>query len=190
MIGFTCKVCSTRSYHMISKQAYAKGVVIINCPGCKKNHLIADHLGWYDSIKTVGTLEDMMAAAGRSDEVRRVTVGVVPGGESWSVGSHKRRRTRQSHEGTGTEGGLMDGDGLVAKEGSRTEVEQTSDPSHDTDTDAESAHMQALQGAVFHKSMSGTLELLPEDVLEHERQLIAKAAQSKAARDADAAKAA
>lgn len=43
-LSFTCKVCQTRSTHEVSKQAYHKGTVLIQCPGCKNRHLIADHL--------------------------------------------------------------------------------------------------------------------------------------------------
>lgn len=41
---FTCKVCTTRSSHKISKQGYHHGTVLISCPGCKNRHLISDHL--------------------------------------------------------------------------------------------------------------------------------------------------
>ncbi|KAJ3305849.1 hypothetical protein HDV03_000958 [Kappamyces sp. JEL0829] len=71
VIGFTCKVCSTRSYKSMSKQAYNNGVVIIKCDGCKNLHLIADHLGWFDSQKgPVGTIESIMKEKGES--VQRV----------------------------------------------------------------------------------------------------------------------
>lgn len=41
---FTCKPCSTRSTHRVSKQGYHKGSVLISCPGCKNRHVISDHL--------------------------------------------------------------------------------------------------------------------------------------------------
>ncbi|KAG7888206.1 hypothetical protein KL935_005150 [Ogataea polymorpha] len=44
MLAFTCKKCHERSSHIISKQAYTSGTVLVQCPGCKNRHLIADHL--------------------------------------------------------------------------------------------------------------------------------------------------
>jgi protein import protein ZIM17 len=41
---FTCKKCLGRSSHRITKQAYHFGTVLVNCPGCKGRHLIADHM--------------------------------------------------------------------------------------------------------------------------------------------------
>lgn len=41
---FTCKKCLHRSSHRITKQAYHFGTVLVNCPGCKGRHLIADHM--------------------------------------------------------------------------------------------------------------------------------------------------
>jgi hypothetical protein len=66
IIGFTCKVCSTRSYKQMSKLAYTKGVVLMKCDGCKNVHLIADHLGWFDSQRKVGTIEDILKEKGET----------------------------------------------------------------------------------------------------------------------------
>lgn len=41
---FTCTPCSTRSTHLVSKQGYHKGSVLITCPECKNRHVISDHL--------------------------------------------------------------------------------------------------------------------------------------------------
>lgn len=50
-IAFTCKVCNSRSSHTFSKLSYTKGIVIIKCPGCQNNHLIADNLGWFKHVE-------------------------------------------------------------------------------------------------------------------------------------------
>lgn len=64
MIAFTCKQCDTRSSHTFSKQAYTKGLVLIQCPGCKSRHLIADNLNIFRDNKV--NLEDLMKAQGES----------------------------------------------------------------------------------------------------------------------------
>jgi protein import protein ZIM17 len=61
-LQFTCKKCSTRSSHFISKLAYEKGVVIVECPGCKNNHLIADNLKWFRDQNT--NVEDLLRENG------------------------------------------------------------------------------------------------------------------------------
>ncbi|KIY70132.1 zf-DNL-domain-containing protein [Cylindrobasidium torrendii FP15055 ss-10] len=68
-LTFTCTVCKTRSSHTCSKQAYSSGIVLIECPGCKNRHLIADHLGWFKDSTEGGknrTIEDLLAAKGES----------------------------------------------------------------------------------------------------------------------------
>lgn len=57
---FKCGVCETANLKSFSKLAYEKGVVIVQCDGCKKYHLVADHLGWYDSQKPPGKIVDFM----------------------------------------------------------------------------------------------------------------------------------
>ncbi|KAG7345983.1 DNL zinc finger-domain containing protein [Nitzschia inconspicua] len=47
-IIFTCTVCNTRSAKQFTEKAYQKGVVIVQCPGCKNRHLIADNLGFFE----------------------------------------------------------------------------------------------------------------------------------------------
>ncbi|KAJ2856935.1 hypothetical protein J3B02_001320 [Coemansia erecta] len=64
LIGFTCKVCSHRQHKTMSKQAYTKGVVLIQCDKCKNRHLIADHLGWFRDTSV--TIQDIMREKGES----------------------------------------------------------------------------------------------------------------------------
>ncbi|KAJ3321470.1 hypothetical protein HDV06_004139 [Boothiomyces sp. JEL0866] len=90
IIGFTCKVCNHRQFKSMSKIAYTKGVVMIKCDGCKNTHLIADHLGWFDSQSPPGTVEDILKAKGES--VKRVQFDprikgiAATGGEADAVG--------------------------------------------------------------------------------------------------------
>jgi hypothetical protein len=53
----------------MSKRAYTKGVVIIECEGCKNRHLIADHLDWMDEYRSI---EDVLKAKG--EQIRRVAI--------------------------------------------------------------------------------------------------------------------
>ncbi|KAL7270576.1 hypothetical protein RUND412_006710 [Rhizina undulata] len=61
-ITFTCRRCSTRSTHNISKQAYHFGTLLISCPGCLNRHVITDHLCIFN--EKAKTLEDMLAERG------------------------------------------------------------------------------------------------------------------------------
>ncbi|PCH44460.1 zf-DNL-domain-containing protein [Wolfiporia cocos MD-104 SS10] len=77
-LTFTCTVpaCNTRSTHQFTKRSYQKGIVIVECPGCKNRHLIADHLGWFKESTEEGklkTVEDLMRAKG--EKVRRGVLG-------------------------------------------------------------------------------------------------------------------
>ncbi|KAJ3299485.1 hypothetical protein HK104_008757 [Borealophlyctis nickersoniae] len=70
----------------MSKHAYTKGVVLIRCDGCKNIHLIADHLGWYDSMNPPGTIEEILAKKGET--VKRLTLdgGKIVDGEGQQAG--------------------------------------------------------------------------------------------------------
>lgn len=64
MLAFTCKKCDTRSSHVMSKQAYQHGSILVQCPGCKSRHLVADHLNIFSDHKI--KLEDIMKAQGEN----------------------------------------------------------------------------------------------------------------------------
>ncbi|KAH8104033.1 DNL zinc finger-domain-containing protein [Cristinia sonorae] len=83
MIQFTCTVpkCDTRSSHEFSKRSYEKGIVIVQCPGCKNRHLIADHLGWFKDSRTADgkfrTIEHIMKDKGEFVKRGKITNGVI-----------------------------------------------------------------------------------------------------------------
>ncbi|SHO78408.1 Similar to S.cerevisiae protein ZIM17 (Protein co-chaperone with a zinc finger motif) [Malassezia sympodialis ATCC 42132] len=88
-LTFTCTVpsCHTRSSHEFSKRSYTHGIVIVECPGCKNRHLIADNLGWFtDSKDEPRTVEEIVRAKGG-----RVQVGTMyadgSGGETIEIES-------------------------------------------------------------------------------------------------------
>ncbi|KAJ8599346.1 hypothetical protein CTAYLR_005354 [Chrysophaeum taylorii] len=47
-IVFTCNVCETRAAKKFTKHSYDHGVVVVQCPGCKNYHLIADRLSFFE----------------------------------------------------------------------------------------------------------------------------------------------
>ncbi|RDB23766.1 Uncharacterized protein C24H6.02c [Hypsizygus marmoreus] len=79
---FTCTVkdCGERSTHQFTKRAYQTGIVLIECPGCKNRHLIADHLGWFkDGTKDgkLRTVEDILREKGEKVKRGRIDAGGV-----------------------------------------------------------------------------------------------------------------
>ncbi|VDC06074.1 unnamed protein product [Peniophora sp. CBMAI 1063] len=77
-LTFTCTVtdCGHRSTHEFSKRSYTSGIVLVECPGCKNRHLIADHLGWFKESTKDGkmrTVEDIVRDKGET--VRRGIMG-------------------------------------------------------------------------------------------------------------------
>ncbi|TPX37743.1 hypothetical protein SmJEL517_g00603 [Synchytrium microbalum] len=83
LFGYTCKRCDSRQYRTMSKDAYEKGVVIIKCGGCQSLHLIADHLGWFDTTKKIGTIEDILKEQGREADITRLKAGTDDGEMEW-----------------------------------------------------------------------------------------------------------
>lgn len=69
-ITFTCTVegCGERSTHQFTRHSYEKGIVLVQCPGCKNRHLIADHLGWFKESTegNLRTIEDILKARGEA----------------------------------------------------------------------------------------------------------------------------
>lgn len=70
-IVYTCNVCQTRSAKQFSEQAYQNGVVIVRCPGCQSQHLIADRLGYFDEDSESGGGFDLDAIAERTGQAVR-----------------------------------------------------------------------------------------------------------------------
>ena len=62
---FECRVCQTQAIKQFSKQSYEEGVVLIECPGCKNKHVIADNLGWFFDMGENNNIEKQMKAEGQ-----------------------------------------------------------------------------------------------------------------------------
>jgi protein import protein ZIM17 len=78
-LTFTCIPCDKRSTHMISRQGYYRGSVLITCPNCRNRHIISDHLNIFGDRKV--TVEDLMRERGRL--VKRGAVGEDGDIEFW-----------------------------------------------------------------------------------------------------------
>jgi len=81
-LTFTCTVpnCNTRSTHQFSRRSYESGIVLVECPGCKNRHLIADHLGWFKDSTDQGrmrNIEDIMKEKGEAVRRGRIDAGGV-----------------------------------------------------------------------------------------------------------------
>ncbi|KAI0125851.1 DNL zinc finger protein, partial [Xylariales sp. AK1849] len=62
-LTFTCVPCGSRSSHVVSKQGYHKGSVLITCSSCRNRHIISDHLDIFGDRKV--TVEDLMREKGQ-----------------------------------------------------------------------------------------------------------------------------
>ncbi|KAL5596989.1 hypothetical protein BROUX41_006339 [Berkeleyomyces rouxiae] len=66
-LTFTCVPCDHRSTHIISKQGYHHGSVLIACPNCTNRHVISDHLNVFGDRSV--TVEQLMKEKG--EKVRK-----------------------------------------------------------------------------------------------------------------------
>ncbi|KAF7909192.1 uncharacterized protein EAE98_012271 [Botrytis deweyae] len=94
-LTFTCKPCSARSTHRISKQGYHSGSILITCPSCKNRHVISDHLGIFGDRKL--TIEDLMKEKGML--VKKGTLSEDGNLEFWSDGTSTERKREGEEEG-------------------------------------------------------------------------------------------
>ncbi|KAJ2482853.1 hypothetical protein EV174_003105 [Coemansia sp. RSA 2320] len=108
LIGFTCKVCNHRQYKTMSKNAYERGVVLMQCDGCKSRHLIADNKGWFRD-KSVN-IEELMAE--RGEDIRKLM----------DLGLLDNIEAGQAHK------ALADYDDIVARRNSGPNVTPSSNP--------------------------------------------------------------
>ncbi len=100
-LTFTCKPCTHRSTHRITKQGYHHGTVLITCPQCHNRHIISDHLKIF--MDRSGTLEDILArkAAPGTDLSKlirkgRLVVPRLPEGEKRLEGKSKDGETKRA----------------------------------------------------------------------------------------------
>jgi len=80
---FTCKPCSTRSRHKISKQGYHHGTILVTCPSCRNRHIIADNLKIFGDAKV--NIEDILRERGQ--QVKKGTLSEEGDIEFWDDGS-------------------------------------------------------------------------------------------------------
>ena len=73
---FTCGKCETRAAKGFSRQAYENGVVIVRCPGCDAQHVVADHHGWFGEK---GTIEDFLKEKNNGQTVARGMADLLNG---------------------------------------------------------------------------------------------------------------
>lgn len=78
-LTFTCVPCTERSTHIVSKQGYHKGSVLITCPSCRNRHVISDNLNIFGDRKI--NVEELLREKGQL--VKRGTLGEDGDIEFW-----------------------------------------------------------------------------------------------------------
>ena len=91
LLRFTCTHAAADEARMttklISKRAYERGVVLVRCDCCDRNHLIADHLGWFGEEGQ--TVEDIMHARGEAVGRGTAAAGAAAGVLEWEGGEEE-----------------------------------------------------------------------------------------------------
>lgn len=72
LMMFTCKPCSHRNAHMISKVAYNFGMVVATCRNCKIKHLIADNQKKLDMPEYGSRIEEYLQSLG--EDVQKLSI--------------------------------------------------------------------------------------------------------------------
>jgi len=73
LMMYTCKICTGRNAHMVSKVAYTHGMVVATCRHCKTKHLIADNERKLDfPIEYGRKIEEYLESKG--ERVQRMSV--------------------------------------------------------------------------------------------------------------------
>ncbi|KAI1426597.1 DNL zinc finger-domain-containing protein [Xylaria sp. FL1777] len=78
-LTFTCVPCTHRSTHVVSKQGYHRGSVLITCPSCRNRHVISDNLNIFGDRQI--TVEELLREKGQL--VKRGTIGEDGDIEFW-----------------------------------------------------------------------------------------------------------
>ena len=148
-LTFTCVPCAGRSTHIVSKQGYHKGSVLITCPSCRNRHVISDNLNIFGNRKI--TVEDLLREKGQL--VKRGTLGEDGDVEFWAD-----ETTEESAVGEAT--AAQDG---ASDEGMR--MRETRDPSSQVTNPTPSASglpgdagstRPSVQGAAYQNTTPST----------------------------------
>ncbi|KAI0200267.1 hypothetical protein F4808DRAFT_173392 [Astrocystis sublimbata] len=121
---FTCVPCGHRSEHVVSKQGYHHGSVLISCPTCRARHVISDNLNIFGDRKI--TVEDLLREKG--ELVKRGTLGEDGDIEFWQDTTTSDHATKQQQQQEGDAASLREAEAVTEKDEARR-LRETRDPS-------------------------------------------------------------
>ncbi|KAK4132377.1 zf-DNL-domain-containing protein [Trichocladium antarcticum] len=114
-LTFTCRPCSARSRHRVSKHGYHHGSVLIACPQCRNRHVISDHLRIFGD--TAQTIEDILRDRGELIKKGTLGAGAAEDGEDLEFWEDGTSTPRDEGVAFGRPVGLEDGVGRDAVPG-------------------------------------------------------------------------